>query len=95
MFTHLVLLKRSPWFIYAVDEKDALTYVGRFKDDLVGVAISEGGFEVKQPRVEIKLTKHVVEQIELDPTKAPLPIQDDEEAQEAEKMIDEILEEKE
>ena len=69
MFTHLVLLKKSPWFIYCKDEKDALTYASSLTEHLVGIAISQGGFEVKQPRMELRLTQEVTQQIELDPTK--------------------------
>ena len=95
MFTHLVLLNKSPWFVYAADEIDALRYVGQFRDNCVGVAVSSGGFEVKQPISEIKLTQNKQELIDLDPTKSKEPEMDPKAAEQAvdaalEKSLDDV-----
>lgn len=87
MFTHLVLLKKSPWFIYAANEADALSYCANFKDDIVGVAISNGGFEVKQPSIQIKLSRHQQAQIGCDQPKEEV------EAESLDKLVDKKLEE--
>jgi hypothetical protein len=59
MFTHLILLKRSPWFIYSPSEADALETASKFaQHDLVGVVVSKG-LEVKRP-----IQKVVLEAIE-------------------------------
>lgn len=72
MFTHLVLLKRSPYYIYAANVEDAMKYYDTFKDDFLGVCVAEGGLEVKTPKIEIRLTP--VEIMQIEEKKIPDPV---------------------
>lgn len=62
MFTHVVMLKCAPYFLYAENEKDALAICDKFKDDLVGIVIGENLF-VKQPQVKFSFDQAVTHQI--------------------------------
>lgn len=63
MFKNLVILKKSPWFLYADNEKDALQVCNKFKDDVVGV-VSGKDLIVKHPRFAMTLEQTETLQIE-------------------------------
>lgn len=71
LFTHLLLIKTSPYFIYCSSEVDAIDTCKRFKrEDIIGVVQAEGGLIVLEPKQTIVLHPIEQKQIELDPTKA-------------------------
>lgn len=62
-FTHLVTLKRKPWFIYAQNEEDALTICKRYETDVVGVVCAAEGLEMKTVSTKISLVSSDVKLI--------------------------------
>ena len=64
MFSHLVLLKRSPWFIYSVSEDDACQTASHYKTDLVGIVKTKGQYlEVLAPTTKVVLQPVHIKQI--------------------------------
>jgi len=51
MFNHLVMLKKSPWYVYAANEADALETCEKYRSNVIGVVSSDSGIvfqEIKQ-----------------------------------------------
>jgi hypothetical protein len=95
MFTHLVILKKEPFFLYADNEKEALKVCDKFKDDVAGV-VSGKNIIVKHPRLEMTLEQKETLQIEA-PKEEPIKdIYDDiggiEASEEIEKELSDELE---
>lgn len=90
-FTHLVLLKRTPFYIYAGDEQDALKYCDNFKNDLLGIVVAPGGLEVKVPQMRVKLTPAKTELIDLDPTEKDALVDDEDQREILNNIIDSSL----
>ena len=65
-FTHLILLKKSPWFIYSSSEADALETINKFPpSEVVGVAIAKGDqLEVMTPETRLLLKPMEIKEIE-------------------------------
>jgi hypothetical protein len=63
MFTHIVILKVHPWFLYADNEKEAMKICAKFQDDIAGV-VSGKSLIVKHPRLEMTLEQSEVHQLE-------------------------------
>lgn len=63
MFTHLVILKKSPWFIYCQNEKDALKTCDSFQGEVSGIVVGKD-LIVKQPRYVQTLEQAETLQIE-------------------------------
>lgn len=64
MFTHLITLKRKPWFIYSKSQEDALNICKRYKDDVVGVVLAPQGLIMQEVQVEMTLKTPEVKLIE-------------------------------
>lgn len=62
MFKVLVLLKVSPWFLYADNESDALKLCEQYKDDAAGIVTGEN-IIVKKPRMALTLEQEQVLQL--------------------------------
>lgn len=56
MFSHLVILKRAPWYVYAMDDQDALEICNKYDDDVRFVVGSSGSVTV----YELKKTTELV-----------------------------------
>jgi len=56
-YTHLVCLKRSPYYIYAESEEQAIEITTHYQqDEIVGVVIAKGNeLELKEVRVKTSL----------------------------------------
>ena len=59
MFKTLVILKVSPWYLYADSEKDALKICEQYKDDVSGLVTGEN-IIVKKPRMALTLEQEEV-----------------------------------
>lgn len=66
MFTHLVMLKKEPWFLYCIDEKNALEVSDKFPGEVSGIVIAES-LIVKQPRFKRTLEQEQTFQISHNP----------------------------
>lgn len=63
-FSHLVIVKRSPYYIHCVSEEDAISTGSQFKEDFVGVAVSDGrSLKVMVPKTTMTLTEKVTKEI--------------------------------
>lgn len=55
-FTHLIVLKKSPWFIYAASEEDAISTASHYPpQEVVGVVHAPGGLAMKVAKQTIQL----------------------------------------
>ncbi len=67
MFSHLVLIDKSPYFLYCKDEEDALSTAAKAGSHVVGIATGdEGGIIVRKPRSVMTLEQEEVKQIDCD-----------------------------
>jgi hypothetical protein len=70
MFTHLVLLKTDPYYIYCTTESQAKFEAEKFSDDVVGVAHSPEGIQVMSivtdVRFEPQKPKEVAQLVQID-----------------------------
>lgn len=64
MFTHLISLKKAPWFIYAQGEDDALKICKRHKDLVVGVVSAPEGLIMQEVKTEVRLVTPDIKLIE-------------------------------
>ena len=62
MFTHLIILKKRPWYIYAGSQQDALKVCKVYQKNVVGVVLAPDGllmqeieqtFNLKVPEVNL------------------------------------------
>ena len=68
MFTHLITLKRKPWFIYSQSQEDALNICARYGDNVVGVVLAPEGLIMQEVQrsltlatPEVRLLEQIVE----------------------------------
>ena len=89
---HLVILKRSPWYIYCDGEADAVEVAARFlQSEVVGIAVSTSSIEVKMPRTVTTLVQEetrALEHFTIDTVPDPLKI-----AETDEDALEKIMEE--
>ena len=65
MFTHLVLMKKSPFYIYSSNEKDALDAAEKVGELLIGIVQTDGKhLIVKVPRKAMTFDQKETKQIE-------------------------------
>lgn len=63
-FTHLIVLKTSPFYIYCADEDDAINQAKRFDvKDVIGIVFAHGGLELLELKVETTLQAKETKQI--------------------------------
>jgi len=55
MFTHLITLKKAPWFIYSQDQEDALNICKKYGDNVVGVVLAPEGLVMQEVHMELSL----------------------------------------
>lgn len=99
MFTHLVMLKKEPWFIYCEDEAGALAISSKFQGEVSGIVVGES-LIVKQPRYVhtlsqeeiLQITHEVEEKDEPEPAELPIDVELDIE-QSLKEMTDELSKE--
>lgn len=97
MFSHLVMLKKAPWFLYCESEAIALKTCESFPNEVSGIVVAES-LMVKQPRLVNTLEQAETFQIEApkegEPVSADLPLDVQIDAEEILKEIqDEIIKE--
>lgn len=68
VFTHLIILREKPWFVYASSEREALGVAKKYEDQGVSIVVAPDGLEVMnveyQPKLvsqDIKLLDKIVD----------------------------------
>lgn len=54
-FTHLITLKRKPWFIYSTCQEDAVNIAKRYGDNVVGVVFAPEGLIMQEVQMQVTL----------------------------------------
>lgn len=93
MFKHIVLLKKSPWFIYTASEEDAIKTGVLFKENMVGIVVHKpNSLEVMKPEMKFTLHPLEIKEISVDPEQQmPLFDSTEEEVIEVLKEVDEAM----
>jgi hypothetical protein len=55
MFTHLITLKKSPWFVYSRTQEDALNICKKYGDNVVGVVLAPEGLIMQEVQQTLSL----------------------------------------
>lgn len=64
MFKCVVILKRSPFFIYCLNEEEGLNHCKNFVDQVVGVVVSETSLEVKEVKMAPMIANREIKALE-------------------------------